>query len=205
LALKDQFTTLKNQYDINQKKLKMKLVTADVLIAQKEQLDELEKSMAEMLYDINAKAVEMDALTGGGYGKLLGQEQLLNPNLAPSPFKAPSVTALTEALAKEKQSSNALKGTWTLTPVAEGMTESFGIVLQGSDAGRVTAYQVLNSDGVILSEKLPVKNPFIHLNLVFSNTDALVVNLYDSSETVIYKGTLDGYGGKGQLLLKPAN
>lgn len=199
-VLQKQFDQLKREYDINQKK--GALVEPDVLIAQKEQLEAMKLALAALLYDINAKAVDFDALTDGAYTRLLSSELVKNPNIAPAPFKRPSVTALTEALAKEAAVPGAIDGSWTLTTVAEGLTTALGLELTGAGSVQVKGYQVSNSDGQLISGIVPIKEPFVHLDVVFADRTDLILNLMDGSNKVIYRCTLDGYGEKGRIIVK---
>lgn len=200
-SLKKAFDALARTYELNQNKYKMGLVEADVLIDQKNELDSMELQMAELIYEINVKIVELDAMTNGAYSRLLKVEKAKNPNLKASPFLRPSAEDLM-AEAESLDASTEIKGAWTLTPVAEGMTETLTIVPSGARASTVAYYQLFNTDGVVLSEKIAIAEGFTHLTLTFSEKSDLVIYLIDANDAVLYKAGFDGYGQAGALLFQ---
>jgi len=192
------FAALARDYDLNTNKLKMGLVEAELLIEQKAMLDNMEEEMADLIFEINLKIVELDTMTNGAYSRLLKIDKSAKPNLKASPFLRPSADELMAEIDKE-EASNEIGGSWTLAPVAEGMTQSLTIQPTGSKAAEVAFYQVFNSDGVVVSEKIAVAEGFIHLSLTFSDKTNLVVHLLNANDELLYKTSLDGYGEFGAL------
>lgn len=195
-VMKADYSKLAVSYTLDQNAYSKGLIEADVLIEKNQELIELDQKIFDALGTMNEKILEMDFITAGYYRKLAKSEVIKNAGIKPAPFKKPSVDSLLEAIEQMEEENKTLIASWSITPLAETMNSEMKVEIQGDSP--VTHYQLFNRDGLKMSEKLEIKKSFIHLELLFSDKTALLVQLFEQDK-LLYVGTLEGYGEKGVL------
>ena len=196
VTMRDSYRQLSASYTIDRQSYGKGLIEADVLVAKNLELIALDQKIFDTLASMNEKILEMDYITGGYYGDLVTSEVVQNSGIKPAPFQKPSVEKLMEDLDKMADANQELDASWTLTPLAETINSEFKIKVAGETS--VTHYQVFNTDGLKLSDKLEVKESFIHLDLLFSEKRDLQVKLFNQDD-LVFTTRLIGYGEKGAL------
>lgn len=196
ITMGDSYRQLSASYAIDQQSYSKGLIEADILLAKNTELIALDQKIFDTLASMNEKILEMDYITGGYYSGLVSSEIVQNSGIKPAPFKKPSVEKLMKELDKMAAANQELNVSWTLKPLAETINSEFKIKVAGKTP--VTHYQVFNTDGLKLSDKLSVKESFIHLDLLFSEKRNLQVKLFNQDK-LIFTTRLVGYGEKGVL------
>lgn len=193
-TLKKEYLSLKSKYEIDLKSYSKGLIGEDVLITENKDLQALDDKIFSTYVKLNEKILEMNYLTDGYYGMLAKSDQVINQSIVPAPFKKPSADSMLKEV-DSLSSNKKFQGSWTLKPLAEGINGEFKIKVKSEDA--ILQYQVFNSDGLKLSEKLDAAEGFIHLSVTFSDLSALRIKLYSKENE--YDATVSGYGDQGAL------
>lgn len=199
--LQNQFYELKAQYDINQEKYKSGKIKADILISQKDELDELDDKIHTTLIDMNEKILELNYMTNGLYEQYTVSYDEPTPKTDSSPFLTPNLDDLMEEVEKQNKTDYTIN--YKIESVAVNDTYvgtadlSISVDGSGFDCDK---YQIVTIDGIEISEKLNINDKFRHFETVFKNLSDLKVKFF-KGDTEMYTGTFDGYGVLGKVII----
>jgi len=193
------FKEVNKTYELNQKKFDAKLVTADELIANKEEIQALDAEIFDLLVDMTNILKELNLQTGGYLEPYLRGEKPLSDMSKDAPFLPLEDEAgeLDAQAIKALAAANKPKGVeWVVTPVVKDMSSEFKLIIPGEV--KFESYALFTIDGKKIGEKAAKDKGVKHLNIVLEDRTQIVIKFYKGSE-VIDTGIMEGFGSKGAI------
>lgn len=188
-SVTDSYEYEKNLYDKAILENKMGKITFAELEAAKDDLIKKQQTMLEMLIDYNKTISEFNLKTSG-----FAERFKENSNLYTDRLKSG------DSFKKDKDENKKEKSVpkWYVKNNIEDFKFIFGVNIP--DEYNITHYELYTSNDKKIGEKKEISGTIEHLPLAFSDTEYLILKLYNEAD-LKYTANIEGLSNEGEIIL----